>query len=157
MQNSNSHTSPIVAIAEIKGSPLYPDINGTVIFKKKNNGILITAEILGLPYKNGKCNNEIFAFHIHSGISCTGNIRDPFADAGTHYNPNNCWHPNHAGDLPPLFGNNGYAYLSTYTNRFTIDEIIGKVVVIHDRLDDFTTQPSGNAGNKIACGKIVPF
>jgi Cu-Zn family superoxide dismutase len=45
--------------------------------------------------------------------------------------------------------------LSFLTNRFTLDEIIGRVIIIHDKPDDFTSQPSGNSGNKIACGKIV--
>lgn len=73
---------------------------------------------------------------------------------GTHYNPKSCNHPEHAGDLPPLFENNGYAYISFLTNRFTVKEIIGKVIIIHDMPDDFTTNPSGKSGEKIACGKI---
>lgn len=157
MENSFSPNAPLAAIAEIKGSAAYPSIRGTVIFKKKNDGILVTAEILGLPHENGKCNDKVFALHIHDGDSCTGNYKDPFASAGVHYNPDNCRHPYHAGDLPPLFENNGYAYLSTFTTRFSLNEIIGKVIIIHDKPDDFTTQPSGNAGNKIACGKIMPF
>ena len=39
-------------------------------------------------------------------------------------------------------------------NKFKIKDIIGKVVIIHDSPDDFTTNPSGNSGKKIACGKI---
>lgn len=79
---------------------------------------------------------------------------DPFADAMSHYNPNDCEHPHHAGDLPPLFGNDGFALLLFLTSRFSVDEIIGKTVIIHDQPDDFTTQPSGNSGTKIACGVI---
>jgi len=144
-----------VAVANIKGSPLYPNLHGRVIFKQEDYGVIVTAEIYGLPINNQKCASNIFAFHIHEGPTCTGNSTDPFFDAGSHYNPKNCPHPAHAGDLPPLFGNDGYAYLSTLTNRFTVSEIIGKVIIIHDKPDDFTTQPSGNAGNKIACGEIV--
>lgn len=157
MENKFIKYKPFFAIAKIKGDNMYPNINGTVTFKRKDEGVLVTAEIWGLPYENTECNDKIFALHIHNGNSCTGNMSDNFANAGTHYNPNNCKHPAHAGDLPPLFGNNGYAYLSTYTNRFSIDEIIGKVIIIHDKPDDFTSQPSGNSGNKIACGKILPF
>lgn len=146
-----------VAIANIKGSPMYPNIHGKVIFKQEEYGVMVTAEIYGLPQNTEKCVSNIFAFHIHSGNSCTGNSNDPFANGQKHYNPNNCLHPSHAGDLPPLFGNNGYAYLSTLTNRFTITEIIGKVIIIHDNPDDFNTQPSGNSGNKIACGEIIPL
>ena len=45
--------------------------------------------------------------------------------------------------------------MSVLTDRFTVREIIGKVVIIHSQADDFKTQPSGNAGSKIACGKIL--
>lgn len=88
------------------------------------------------------------------GSDCTGNKEDEFANAGTHYNPTNCPHPFHIGDLPPLLENNGYAYMSVLLNKFKIKDIIGKVIIIHDMPDDFTSQPSGNSGKKIACGKI---
>ena len=140
--------------ANIKGSNDYSDLHGSVTFKQMPKGVLVTAEIYGLPYEN-ECNSGIFAFHIHNGTSCTGNATDPFADADGHYNPNECPHPYHAGDLPPLFGNHGYAYMSVLTDRFTVKEIIGKVMIIHGQPDDFKTQPAGNAGVKIACGKIL--
>lgn len=89
-----------------------------------------------------------------NGTSCTGNLEDEFANAKTHYNPTNCPHPFHAGDLPPLIENNGYSYMSVLINKFKIQDIIGKVVIIHDMPDDFTSQPSGNSGKKIACGEI---
>ena len=142
------------AIAKIKGNSDYPNLHGTVTFKQTSKGVLVTAEIYGLPHEDG-CNSGILAFHIHSGTSCTGNASDPFADADGHYNPNGCSHPYHAGDLPPLFGNDGYAYMSVLTDRFTVKEIIGKVVIIHSQPDDFKTQPSGDSGVKIACGKIL--
>ena len=142
------------AIANIKGSNDYPDLHGVVTFKQMPKGVLVTAEIYGLPYEN-ECNSGIFAFHIHNGTSCTGNATDPFSDADGHYNPNGCPHPYHAGDLPPFFGNHGYAYMSVLTDRFSVKEIIDKVVIIHGQLDDFKTQPAGNAGVKIACGKIL--
>lgn len=100
------------------------------------------------------CKGRIFGFHIHSGSRCSGNGSDPFADTDGHYNPGGCEHPYHAGDMPPLFGSDGCAYLVFLTNRFTVNEVIGRTVVIHDMPDDFTSQPAGNAGNKIACGVI---
>mgnify|MGYP000145055698 CR=1 FL=1 len=142
------------AIAIINGNDKYPKISGTVQFYQCNNGTLVTARIFNLPNSTEKCNNNIFAFHIHQGKSCTGNENDSFADTKAHYNPNNCPHPYHSGDLPPLFGNNGHAYMSVLTDRFNVDEIIGRTVVIHLMLDDFKTQPSGNSGEKIACGVI---
>ena len=71
-----------------------------------------------------------------------------------HYNPHGCDHPYHAGDLPPLFETSGLALSAFLTDRFTVDEVIGRTVIIHDQPDDFTTQPSGNSGTKIACGVI---
>lgn len=94
------------------------------------------------------------AFIFMSGKTCTGNVEDEFANANMHYNPTSCPHPYHAGDLPPLIENNGTAYMSVLLGKFSIKEIVGKVIIIHDMIDDFSTQPSGNSGKKIACGKI---
>lgn len=145
----------ITAWANIKGSEYYPSLNGTVTFTQMQNGVLVTAEIYGLPDQNGECGGGVYGFHIHEGTECSGNETDPFANAKMHYNPNNCPHPYHAGDLPPLFGNNGFAYMSVFTDRFSVAEVLGRVIIIHDKSDDFTTQPSGNSGTKIACGKIM--
>lgn len=143
-----------VAKAVLKGAPDYPEINGTVCFHQTKQGVLVVTEVFGLPHNNIDCNSGIFALHIHDGKSCTGNEQDPFADVKTHYNPNNCPHPFHAGDLPPVFGNDGYAWNAVLTNRFNINEIKGLTVILHLNPDDFTSQPSGNAGEKIACGVI---
>lgn len=142
------------AAAMLRGGNGYPDIRGTALFRRKENGVLVTVNVFGLPKDGGDCDNRIFAMHIHEGASCTGTEEDAFADAGTHFNPKNCLHPQHAGDLPPLFGCDGTAYCSVLTNRFSLEEIIGRTLILHDHLDDFTTQPSGNAGTKIACGVI---
>lgn len=56
--------------------------------------------------------------------------------------------------MPPLFGNDGKAFSAFLTDRFTVKEIVGKTVIIHSSTDDFTTQPSGNSGEMIACGEI---
>ena len=57
--------------------------------------------------------------------------------------------------MPPLLGANGYAFGAFVTDRFTISEIIGRSVILHAHPDDFTTQPAGGAGQKIACGEIM--
>lgn len=142
------------AKANIKGSEKYSDIEGRVLFYETACGVVIATEVNGLPLGGSVCKEPIFAFHIHEGGQCTGNNEDPFANVMTHYNHQNCMHPYHAGDMPPLFGSNGYAFLMFFTNRFSVNEIIGKTIIIHDRPDDFSTQPSGNAGEKIACGVI---
>jgi superoxide dismutase, Cu-Zn family len=142
------------AVAWISGSPAFSDVEGVVYFYQLTSGVLLLSMVFGLPLSENPCESRIFGFHIHEGGSCTGNNQDPFADTGAHYNPYHCLHPNHAGDLPPLFGNMGMAYQSVLTNRFCVKEIIGRTIVIHNSPDDLTTQPSGNSGAKIACGII---
>lgn len=143
------------ATAVVRGSSAYPDISGRILFYQMRMGVLVAAEVFGLPAGGGDCESPVFGFHIHSGSSCSGNMEDPFADALEHYNPGQCMHPQHAGDMPPLFGNNGYAFQVFLTDRFTVREIIGKTVIIHAMPDDFMTQPGGNAGGRIACGQIL--
>ena len=142
------------AEAAIAGSKSYPDISGTVRFYQTSGGVIVFTEINGLPHDGLPCHERIFGFHIHKGIDCGGSMDDPFSDTMSHYDPNGCEHPYHAGDLPPLFGNGGFALCAFLTNRFAVNEVIGRTVIIHDRPDDFTTQPSGNSGTKIACGVI---
>ena len=142
------------AVAIITGSAEYPGLGGIVRFYQTRQGVLVATEISGLPAPQLQCESPVFGFHIHGGEECSGNETDPFADALSHFNPDTCPHPYHAGDMPPLFGVNGYAFSVFFTDRFTVKEVIGKTVIIHSMPDDFTTQPSGNSGQKIACGKI---
>lgn len=144
------------AVAVIQGGPRNRQLGGTVKFYQTGEGVLVVADIFGLPVSADACSPDFFAFHIHGGVACGGNTEDPFADAGTHYDPSGCPHPAHAGDMPPLLGVGGRAYLVFLTDRFTVEEILGKTVIIHGLPDDFTTRPSGNAGSKIACGVISP-
>ncbi len=143
------------AEAALKGSGKYPKLMGNVTFYRTTYGVLVCASISGLPKnREDPCKRGVFGFHIHEGTACAGNETDPFADAKSHYNPTECPHPAHAGDLPPLFENNGYAYNVFLTNRFTVEDVIGRAVIIHSMPDDFTTQPAGNSGEKIGCGII---
>lgn len=142
------------AEAHISGSENFPNIIGWVRFYQTNEGVIVYAEVSGLPVSSQPCQERIFGFHIHQGTDCGGSGEEPFPHAMSHYNPKECEHPYHAGDLPPLFGNKGLAVSAVLTSRFLVEDIIGKVVIIHDRPDDFTTQPSGNSGTKIACGVI---
>ena len=151
------------AVAIVTGSDEYASIRGRVSFYQTPYGVIVTAEVAGLPMETAASASEptscrqspIFGFHIHEGTSCSGTLEDPYADAMTHFNPNDCPHPYHAGDLPPLFGCNGYAFSAVLTDRFAVKDIIGRTVIIHANPDDFTTQPSGNSGAKIACGVIA--
>lgn len=139
------------AIAWINGDEQYPDLSGAVKFyHTAYGGVLVEAEIFGLPNVGTPGSSNFYACHIHESGDCS----DHFSHTGLHYNPRNTMHPDHAGDMPPLLGNQGYAFSVFYDKRYTIREIIGRSVIIHEKPDDFTTQPAGNAGNKIACGTI---
>lgn len=140
--------------AILTGSERYPNVRGEVRFYQTGQGVLVAAEVTGLPYTEKTCGGNFFGFHIHEGRFCSGNREDPFADVMMHYNPEGCEHPYHAGDLPPLLGNRGYALSIFLTDRFSVREIMGRTVIVHSYPDDFQTQPAGNAGEKIACGAI---
>lgn len=136
------------AAAHIRGGPEAPQLSGEVLFYQKRNRVLVVAYVAGLPADNP---SGFFALHIHEGNNCSG---EHFSGTGGHYNPGAMFHPNHAGDLPPLLLCGGGAYLAVETDRFRVQDIIGRTVVIHSGPDDFHSQPAGNAGSKIACGVI---
>lgn len=121
-------------------------IDGIMYLYEYDEGSFVELELINMPNKKTP-----FAVHIHSGTDCIGN---GFPNALSHYDENNNEHPLHSGDLPSIFSNNGYSYFMTFTNRFKPIDVIGRVVIIHDSFDDFKSQPSGNSGNKMACGLI---
>lgn len=135
------------AIANLCGGEEFPDICGQVVFYQRKNCVLVEVNVKNLPATEA----GFFGFHIHEGDTCAG---INFSDTGIHYNPANTHHPIHAGDLPPLMLCNGGAYQVVATERFCVKNIIGRTIVIHQMPDDFKSQPAGNAGTKIACGKI---
>lgn len=135
------------AIAHVCGGEANPLLHGTVRFFPRCGGTMVVADVRGLP----DTETGFFAFHIHEGTDCRG---AGFSDSGGHYNPCGRAHPCHAGDLPPLLACDGRAELAVLSGRFTVNDILGRTVIIHDNPDDFRTQPSGNAGEKIACGVI---
>lgn len=140
------------AIAHLYSNDEKYNITGTVKFFPYKKGTMVVADIHGLPNTGAACSSGVFAFHIHEGGSCAG---EGYPETGGHYNPGKCPHPYHAGDLPPLFSNGGDAFMIVYTDRFSVQDVIGRTVVIHAQPDDFTTQPAGNSGPKIACGVIL--
>lgn len=148
------------AAAALTASGPAPRVTGSVQFFPAASGTLVVAEVFGLPRQIAGSGTTapagpFYAFHIHEGAECGDpNAAEPFMAAGTHLNPRNAQHPLHMGDMPPLLADNGYAYLSFFTERFTPAQVVGHTVVVHQNADDFHTQPSGNAGKKIACGVI---
>lgn len=142
------------AVASVTGSEDYPELSGVVRFYQTSAGVIVCAEVSGLPHDEQPCHPRVFGFHIHMGADCGGSMDDPFSNAMAHFDLNGCPHPYHAGDMPPLLESGGMALCVFLTSRFTADEVVGRTVIIHDHPDDFTTQPSGNSGTKIACGVI---
>lgn len=139
------------ATAWVRGGSAYPQISGLVKFyDTPYGGILVEAEVFGLPDISVQGSSDFYAMHIHQNGDCSGN----FTKTGEHYNPAMQPHPEHDGDLLPLLGNHGYAWGAFYDKRFRVRDILGRSVVIHSRRDDFTSQPSGDSGDKIACGVI---
>jgi len=152
----------VIALANIMGSYIAPELRGTVWFKDVNGGVEVCVNVAGLPYyqpaQNGKQPVGPHGFHIHEMGDCLMQDMDnPYQSAGSHWNPTNQPHGNHAGDFPVLFSNNGRAEMCFFTNRFKVADIVGKSVVIHENPDDYRTQPSGNSGKKIGCGVIREY
>lgn len=113
-------------------------------------------EINGLP-KFQDCKGGFFGFHIHEGETCLNDTKVAYEKTKGHFNPQGCEHPFHLGDLPPLFATQGKAWSMVYIDKFNSHDIIGRTMIIHANTDDFHTQPSGNSGEKIACGVIKKF
>ncbi len=135
------------AAAVIAGGVDHPELRGVARFYPVREGVVVFVEVGGLP----RGGSRVFGLHIHAGGDCGG---ADFPNVMSHYDPDGRPHPAHAGDLPPLFDCDGRALSVFLTDRFAVDEVVGRTVILHSGPDDFTTQPSGNSGKKIACGVI---
>ncbi|MFT9846189.1 superoxide dismutase family protein [Aneurinibacillus sp. REN35] len=150
---------PTQARAVIRGGPLAPGIRGVVQFTPVPGGTWVFVYVEGLPpYQPAQGNKAPigpFGFHLHQFGNCqVGDPAKPFTAAGEHWNPTNQPHGNHAGDFPVLFSNHGKAMMGFFTDKFTVPQVIGKSVIIHENPDDYRSQPAGNAGRRLACGVI---
>lgn len=130
------------------------DVKGLVTFTQTDSGILILAEIEGLT--EGK-----HGFHIHEW----GDIsKSDATSAGGHFNPDGEDHAGHkdvvrhAGDLGNLTADkNGKAYYEETDNLISFNgknNIIGRSIIIHVDEDDLVSQPTGDAGGRVAAGVI---
>lgn len=149
----------ISAIAYIKGGPLAPGISGIVYFQAIPGGTQVCVEVTGLPPYQAGSDDKLpvgpHGFHIHENGNCeVGDETNPFQGAGGHWNPTNQPHGNHAGDFPVLFSNSGTARMCFFTDKFSVPDVVGKSIIIHQSPDDYRSQPAGNAGKRLACGVI---
>ena len=148
-----------VAVADIKGGPLRPQISGYMEFYAVPGGSWICIEVEGLPpYQpatNGQDPIGPHGFHVHEFGTCeVGDPQDPFQAAGGHWDPTNEPHGNHAGDFPVLFSNQGYSKMCFFDGDFTPQEVLNRSVLIHENPDDYRSQPAGDSGRRLACGVI---
>lgn len=147
-------SSPLpAAVAKIQGATSDPVLGYATFYNTYAGGVIVQVEVTHLPDQKYPDRSGFFGMHIHEVGDCT----PPFDKTGMHYNPTDQAHPFHSGDLPPLLSNHGYAWMAFYDARFTIPDIIGRSLIIHENRDNFTTQPSGDSGAKIACGVIEVY
>lgn len=127
---------------------------GVITFSKSKEGVRVIARIVDLsPGAHG--------IHIHEFGDCRA---DDGSSAGDHFNPHGKAHgapeatQRHVGDLGNIMADqNGVAIIDIVDPLITLDgenAIIGRSVVVHGNEDDFTTQPHGAAGERLACGTI---
>jgi superoxide dismutase, Cu-Zn family len=133
-------------------------VTGTATFTEKNGKVTFTAKLAGLQ-------PGVHAIHIHEKSDCTA---ADGSSAGGHWNPTFKKHGKwgvgeyHRGDIGNFTANaNGNGTISMTTDEWAIggdDEtknILGKGLIVHQGADDFTSQPAGNAGARVACSGII--
>ncbi|MBJ2173301.1 superoxide dismutase family protein [Aureibaculum sp. A20] len=133
-------------------------VTGEIVFIQENDKVTMTASLQGLtPGEH--------AIHLHEKADCNS---DDATSTGGHWNPEGKDHGKwgdengyHRGDIGNLTADeDGNATLTFKTDQWAIggsDEnknIIGRGIIVHAKADDFTTQPTGAAGGRVACGEI---
>ena len=128
---------------------------GMITFTKAGDDVQVVGDITGLTAgKHG--------FHIHEKGDCSA---PDAASAGAHFNPTNQHHggtttppERHTGDLGNIEANaEGVATLDWTDSQLGFDGhhgIVGRAVIVHAKADDLKTQPTGDAGGRLACGVI---
>jgi Cu-Zn family superoxide dismutase len=133
-------------------------VAGTLRFAAVDGGIRVTGEVSGLP------GGGQHGFHVHENGDCSA---PDGSSAGGHFNPASTAHgrvgqgEHHAGDSDNIVANGeGVATVDTLLRGASLGDgaatdIVGKGVIVHADADDYTTQPTGNAGGRLACGVIA--
>ena len=134
------------------------NVKGTAVFEERNGEVTLTAKLSGL--KPG-----IHAIHIHEKADCSA---ADAASAGGHWNPTFKKHgkcgdaEHHKGDIGNFTADvDGNATVLFKTDEWCIGcgdatkDILGKGLIVHEKPDDFVTQPTGAAGARVACSAII--
>lgn len=142
------------AMAQLQPTP-GNTASGTVRFTPQAGKLRVSGEVRGLRP------NAEHGFHVHEKGDCSG---DGTA-AGGHFNPSASPHghpsgaQHHAGDLPALRADaTGVARFSFETASLSLGgstDVVGRGLIVHRDPDDYRTQPTGNAGARIACAVVV--
>jgi Cu-Zn family superoxide dismutase len=131
--------------------------SGTLALVAEGNALRITGKLSGLS-PNGE-----FGFHIHEKGDCSA---PDASSAGGHFNPAGAPHGNpqgethHAGDMLNAKSDaQGEAMVDAVASGVSLDsgqpnDVHGKAIVLHEKADDYASQPAGNSGARIACGVI---
>lgn len=129
---------------------------GQVYLRPVDSGVQVYGKLMNLTP------GATVSLHIHE----TGSCADMGKAAGGHFNPDNNPHSNpddmngHAGDLPNLTANeDGIATINYVNKKITADKagdysVNRRAFIVHSGADDYTSQPAGNAGERVACGII---
>jgi Cu-Zn family superoxide dismutase len=147
--------TPAAAKATAKLAPTANQTaRGEVTFSAESGGVRVVGTFSGLVYGE-------HGFHVHEKGDCSA---PDGTSAGGHFNPGGKPHAareaaaRHAGDLGNLkadpYGLARVDFVDSTLSLSGPDSIVGKAVIIHEKADDFTTQPTGNAGARQACGVI---
>lgn len=155
-------TSPVVKVNHAQAilQPSFPDtmVTGTVNFDTLKMGKVKMRLDISVPSKAGKT----VAVHIHEHGDCSNRAEM----AHGHWNPTQSRHGKwdsgnfHLGDIGNVkLDSKGKGQLTMETFRWTLGgswskNILGKSIIIHGGMDDYKTQPTGNAGTRIGCGVI---
>jgi len=131
---------------------------GKVMFTQVGDKVRVVADVSGLRP------NQQHGFHIHDAGDCSSG--DGMSAKG-HFNPYGKPHGNpsspdhHAGDMLALRSDaSGNARVDTSLDIISVTpgpaSVIGRGLIVHADPDDYTTQPTGNAGARLACAVIKP-